>query len=202
MDTILLASGSPRRREILEQYGFPLIVRPTDTDESLRDDLPVGERVMALALDKARAAIGRIRHDDPRWILAADTLVSVDGTILGKARNRNEARAFLGCLSGVPHTVSTGLALTDRSSGMTRTILEETKVIFSRLSDREIEAYLDTGEWVGAAGAYRIQGCAAFLIDQVLGSWSCVVGLPLRAFYVILRDSGYPLDMRSERAEP
>lgn len=202
MDTILLASGSPRRREILEQYGFPLIVRPAGTDESLRDHLPVGERVTALALDKARAAASGVREGDPRWILAADTLVSVAGEVLGKPRDRDEARTFLRSLSGVPHKVTTGLAFTDRVSGTTRTIVEETEVLFSRLTDVEIKDYLDTGEWEGAAGAYRIQGRAAFLIERVVGSWSCVVGLPLRAFYVILRDSGYPLDIRPEKAAP
>lgn len=199
MDTILLASGSPRRREILEQYGFPLVVRPTDTDETLRNHLPVGDRVTALALDKARAALADSRDGDPRWVLSADTLVSVDGRVLGKPRDQDEARTFLRSLSGVPHRVSTGLAFTDRNSGAVRTILEETEVVFAELSDDEIEGYLDTGEWEGAAGAYRIQGRAAFLVERVIGSWSCVVGLPLRAFYVILRDSGYPLGDRPER---
>ncbi len=123
----------------------------------------------------------------------------MDGRVLGKPRNRDEARTFLRSLSGVPHRVSTGLAFTDRNSGAVRTILEETEVVFAELSDDEIEGYLDTGEWEGAAGAYRIQGRAAFLVERVIGSWSCVVGLPLRAFYVILRDSGYPLGDRPER---
>ncbi len=193
METILLASGSPRRREILETYGFPLLIRPTDTDETLRDRLPAGERVRALALDKTEAALAAVRNGDPRWILAADTLVSVGGRVLGKARDRSEARDFLRSLSGISHLVSTALALTDRLDGTTRSILEETEVLFARLSDTEIESYLDTGEWEGAAGAYRIQGRAAFLVERVTGSWSCVVGLPLRSFYVILRDSGYPL---------
>jgi len=193
METILLASGSPRRREILESYGFPLVVRPTDTDETLRDHLPVGQRVKALALDKAKAALAAVRDGDPRWVLAADTLVSAGGRVLGKARDRMEARDFLRALSGVSHRVSTGLALADRSTGGVRTILEETEVLFAKLSDMEIDSYLDTGEWEGAAGAYRIQGRAAFLVERVTGSWSCVVGLPLRAFYVILRDSAYPL---------
>lgn len=193
MDTILLASGSPRRREILEQYGFPLVVRPTDTDESLRDHLPVEERVVALALDKGRAAAAAAREGDPRWILSADTLVSVRGRVLGKAGTREEARGFLKLLSGVSHRVSSALALTDRAAGRVRSILEETEVRFAELAVEEIEAYLDTGEWEGAAGAYCIQGRAAFLVERVVGSWSCVVGLPLRSFYVILRDCGYPL---------
>jgi len=193
MDTILLASSSPRRREILESYGFPLLVRPTETDESLHDNLPVRMRVAALAKDKANAAHSSARETDPRWILAADTLVAVGEQVLGKPKDRNQAYMFLELLSGKSHTVATGLALVDRFSGKYWEAVEATKVRFAKLSASEIEHYLDTNEWKGAAGAYRIQEKAAFLVEKVTGSYSCVVGLPLRAFYVILRKSGYPI---------
>lgn len=193
METILLASSSPRRREILESYGFPLLVRPTETDETVRDGLAVEERVLQLARDKAAAALAAARSDDPRWVLSADTLVSVGGRVLGKPVDRAEARAFLALLSGVAHQVSTGLVFSDRRSGLSWSELETTEVRFGVLGESEIETYLDTGEWEGAAGAYRIQGRAAFLVERITGSYTCVVGLPLRAFYVILRKSGYPL---------
>ena len=193
MDTILLASSSPRRRELLTSYGFPLVVRPADTDESVRDYLPVRKRVLALAQDKAEAVLSETGNDDPRWILAADTLVSIGRRVLGKPRDRDQARDFLKVLSGRTHRVSTGIVLVDRASGTRRQAVEETRVLFSKLSLREIEGYLDFEEWQGAAGAYRIQGKAAFLVERVTGSYSCVVGLPLRAFYVILSKSGYPM---------
>ena len=140
--------GSPRRREILENFGFPLLVRPTETDESLRDYLPADERVVELALDKARTALAAAKVDDPRWVLAADTLVSIDGRVLGKARDRAEARDFLRSLAGVSHTVSTGLALADRLTGGLLSILEETEVRFARLSgeeDRELPGHRRMG---------------------------------------------------------
>lgn len=191
MEKILLASSSPRRRELLESYGFPLLVRPSDTDESVRDHLSVRERVMALARDKANAALESAGDADPRWILAADTLVSLGELVLGKPADLDQARSFLRTLSGKSHLVSSGLALVDRSRNKQWTAVEQTEVRFAELQDDEIEDYLDSGEWEGVAGAYRIQGRAAFLVERVAGSFSCVVGLPLRSFYVMLRQSGY-----------
>jgi septum formation protein len=191
METILLASSSPRRREILESYGFPLLIRPSNTDERVWDHLPVRERVIAIAEDKAKVALASAKDGDPRWILAADTLVCVGDYVLGKPTDLGQARNFLRLLSGKTHLVSSGLAFADRIQGRTWRIVEETEVQFSQLSETEIEDYLDSREWEGVAGAYRIQGRAAFLIERVAGSFSCVMGLPLRAFYVILRQSGY-----------
>jgi len=200
MDTILLASSSPRRRELLEFYGFPLVVRATETDESLRDDLPVRKRVAALARDKAYAALSVSAGSDPRWILAADTLVAVEEQVLGKPRDRIQAAEYLRLLSGRSHTVATGLALLDRLSGKYWKAVEATTVRFAKLAASEVESYLDTGEWKGAAGAYRIQERAAFLVERLTGSTSCVVGLPLRSFYVILRKSGYLSGSRPDNA--
>jgi septum formation protein len=191
MEEILLASSSPRRRELLESYGFPLLVRPSDTDESVRDHLPVRERVVALARDKANAVLESSGDADPRWILAADTLVSLGELVLGKPADVDQARSFLRTLAGKAHLVSSGLALADRTRNKLWTAVEQTEVRFAELEDDEIEDYLDSGEWEGVAGAYRIQGRAAFLVERVTGSFSCVVGLPLRSFYVMLRQSGY-----------
>ncbi len=191
MDTILLASASPRRKELLESHGFPVLVRPVDTDETLRDSLPVRSRVRQLAWDKAEAALSAARDGDPRWILAADTLVALGNRVLGKPGNRDRAREYLRLLSGRTHIVATGLAFSDRLSGRSWKATSVTKVRFARLSEADIGDYLESDEWRGAAGAYRIQDRAAFLVERISGSYTCVVGLPLRTFYVILRQSGY-----------
>jgi len=193
--TIVLASASPRRRETLERLGFPLVLRPTDSDESVADRLPVPERVVELAALKARAAAaspGAAGAQDGRWVLGADTLVALDGIAYGKPSGEEEAGNMLRALAGREHEVATGLALIDLDSGRLFTALSETLVRFAPMSEGEISAYLATGEWRGAAGAYRIQDRAAFFIDRVDGSFSGVVGLPIRELYVILRRSAYP----------
>lgn len=190
--TIILASASPRRREILERLGLPVYPSPADIDESLDDDLPIAERVAALARRKAEAI------DPPpergRWILGADTLVALGGTALGKPQGLADAESMLQRLSGREHAVYTGLCLLDRDFGLARSAVSETLVRFSMMSDAEIASYLSCGEWRGAAGAYRIQDRAACFIERVEGSFSGIVGLPIREFYVILADSGYPFE--------
>jgi len=190
-EPVLLASSSPRRLETLERLGVPVVVFPADVDESAWDHVPVRERVVALARAKAAEAGGRAGVG-PRWILGADTLVSVDGEASGKPADVGDARAMLRRLSGRDHVVSSGLAVLDRVTGRVETAVSETVVRFAAMSDTEIEAYLDTGEWEGVAGAYRIQERAALFVERVEGSFSGVVGLPIREFYVILLRCGYP----------
>jgi septum formation protein len=200
MESIVLASRSPRRKELLEAAGIPFECRAPELDESIRDALPPAERVIALALDKARAALGLSRPGDPRLILGADTLVCLEeaGAVggeaaLGKPAGEAEARSMLERLSGRVHTVRTGLALLDRASGEAFAIRSDTKVGFAALGADEIGAYLSSGEWEGVAGAYRIQGLAAFFVDSIEGSWTGVVGLPLRELYVILHRAKNPV---------
>ena len=188
---LLLASASPRRREMLGRLGFDLVVVPADIDESVCDDLPIGMRVAALAELKARAASDKALFP-PLWALGADTLVSLDGQAMGKPGNEAEARSMLAALSGRTHTVTTGICVLDRRSGKAPSAVSESSVRFSALRDDEIEAYLATGEWRGAAGAYRIQDHASFFVEWLEGSFSGVVGLPLHEFYAILSSSGYP----------
>ena len=198
-ETILLASASPRRRELLERIGVPLVVAPADIDESVCDSLPVARRVQALAGLKARAAAeeapGRLR-----WILGADTLVTLDGRTFGKPVDRNEAREMLEALAGAVHTVATGLALLDLDTGTMQTIVSETAVAIASMTPTEVDFYLASGEWDGAAGGYRIQERAALFAERVEGSYSGVVGLPLREFYVILSRSGYPFSGGTDEA--
>lgn len=199
---ICLASASPRRREILESLGFALELRAADLDESVLDELPVAERVIGLARLKALAAAPQASE---RFVLAADTLVhlpldSGEDRVLGKAADRGEAAAMLRLLAGKEHLVHTGMALLDRATGRVETIRSESRVRFSPISEAELEAYLESGEWEGVAGAYRIQGLAACFITDIAGSWSGIVGLPIRELYVILRAAQAPFPIFREEA--
>ncbi|MBP7262570.1 MAG: septum formation protein Maf [Spirochaetia bacterium] len=197
-DTILLASSSPRRQQLLAALGVPFVAVSADIDESACDHMPVYERVQELAKRKSLAGADAWRSahgvaDCPRWALGADTLVALDGTVFGKPADREHARTMLETLSGRTHEVLTGLAVLDTASGVTRMIASRTDVSVAAMGQDELTSYLDTGEWMGAAGAYRAQERAGLFIERVSGSFSGVVGLPLREFYVILGRSGYPL---------
>jgi septum formation protein len=198
MERILLASESPRRRELLQASGIPFDLIVPDLDESRRDTLPPFERVLALAEDKARAGAGLAPNPSPRLILAADTLVCVPDSsapggeiALGKPADHSEARSMIERLSGRTHVVRTGVALLDRDSGALRLARSDTTVRFAPLTETEIDDYISSREWEGAAGAYRIQGLGAFIVDRIDGSWTGVVGLPMRHLYVMLKDAGY-----------
>jgi septum formation protein len=198
MAHLILASSSPRRREILSSLGLEFEIVDPDVDESLRDDLPVEERVMRLAEDKAVSAARRLGPERRHACLGADTLVRVRGNdggpgwVLGKPRDREDARNMIAALAGRTHDVHTGLALAG-TDGRVETIRSDSRVSFAAMSETEIEAYLDTGDWEGVAGAYRIQGQAALFIERIEGSWSGIVGLPIRELYVILSHAGISL---------
>lgn len=168
-----------------------------EIDESLRDGEAPSSRVLGLAEDKARAAALIAPASSPRLFLGADTLVCLPGDsgeteiALGKPGDRAEAGRMLRRLSGRPHFVRTGLALLDRSTGKVLLSRSDSAVTFSAMSEAELEAYLDSGEWSGVAGGYRIQGLAALYIDRLEGSWSGVVGLPMRELYVMLLAAGF-----------
>lgn len=198
MERIILASGSPRRKELLADVGIPFDSLVPDLDESIHDALAPAERVIELAKDKARAAGRLASPGSPRLVLAADTLVCLprgdlgaEERALGKPRDEAEARVMLRFLAGSSHIVRTGMALLDRGAALEFSIRSDSIVRFSPMNAYEIEAYLATGEWQGVAGAYRIQGRAAFFIDRLEGSWTGVVGLPMHELYVILQQAGY-----------
>jgi septum formation protein len=191
MDTIILASGSPRRRELLERIRIPCKVVSPQVDEADDGGGEPAERVIVLARRKVEAVLALFRNEAPRWVLGADTMVEIDGAVLGKPAGIEEAERFLRLLSGRVHRVHTGLAL---HAGRERPIEVEavaTEVRFRTLDEGEIQLALETGEWAGAAGAYRIQERGAFLVQEIRGSWSNVVGLPLEAFYGMLKRTGY-----------
>ena len=185
---LILASASPRRLELLARLGIvPDAVRPADVDET-----PLtGERpdlyACRVARDKAAAAT-----EAGAVILAADTVVAAGRRILPKTETEAEARRALTLLSGRRHRVHSAIAVVD-AAGKTRFRLSTTTVTFKRLSDEELAAYLDSGEWRGKAGGYAIQGRAEALIRAISGSHSGVMGLPLYETRTLLRAAGLGL---------
>jgi septum formation protein len=191
-DKLLLASASPQRLELIRRLGLDPLVEPVDLDETMYNHLPLPERVVALAEGKARLS-ALTTSLDSRWILGADTLVGLDGRTFGKAENNEAARGMIRCLAGRTHRVYTGLCLYDRLEERVDSIRSETEVSFASISEKELDSYIETGEWRGAAGAYRIQETAALFVEKLSGSFTGVVGLPLREFYVILKKSAFPV---------
>lgn len=178
---LVLASASPRRRALLERLGLDFEVRPTDADETWPAGLDAGPAAEEVAMRKARAV-----EAPGALVLAADTVVVLDGEVLGKPADDAEAAATLGRLSGRTHEVATGLAL--RRDGREATAHETTRVTFAPLTPAEIAAYVATGSPLDKAGSYGIQDdFGALLIDGIDGDYFNVVGLPLRRLYATLR---------------
>ena len=191
-NTIVLASASPRRKEILQRMGLPFIARPADIDETVTSADPAGA-VKELAVEKVMSACEKNKDLNARWYLAADTMVIIEGRMLGKPSCVAEAGGFLRSLSGRRHDVFTALALYDNKEKILISDADKSVVFFSKLSDRDIEWYLKTGEWEDAAGGYRIQEKGECLIDRIEGSYSNIMGLPIRLFFSILLSAGYPV---------
>ncbi len=180
MSTIWLASGSPRRRQLLSWAGFEVEVHPADVDESRQPGEDPISYARRLALDKARSA------PDERLCVAADTVVHLEDRVLDKPRHRDEAVEHLRGLSGVWHGVSTGLCVRLGARRVHEVVT--TRVRFRELSLREIEAYVATGDADDKAGAYGIQGRAGAFVAEVQGSWTNVMGLPLERTLEALRE--------------
>jgi len=181
--SLVLASASPRRLDLLRQIGVePAIIDPADTDETPRRAEP--PRAYAQRMARAKLDIVALRHP-AALVLAADSVVAVGRRILPKAETEQQARECLALLSGRRHRVLGGLAVA--SSGQVRARLVETTVRFKRLDAREIDSYIECGEWQGKAGGYAIQGRAAAFVAFLSGSYSNVVGLPLFETAALLR---------------
>ena len=190
MPPLVLASASPRRRDLLHQIGIvPDVIDPADIDETpKKGELPPAH-VVRLAEAKAHAVAPRHLG---AFVLAADTVVACGRRILPKAEDEATARACLAMLSGRRHRVYGGVALIPPAGEIaTRRVLS--MVAFKRLSTAEVEAYIASGEWHGKAGGYAIQGHAAALISWISGSYSNVVGLPLFETAQLLAGRGYRL---------
>jgi septum formation protein len=185
---LILASASPRRLELLARLGItPDAVIPAEIDETPRKAEIPDRYACRMAAEKACAVA-----EPGSLILAADTVVAAGRRILPKAESEDEARAALSLLSGRRHRVHSAVAVRD-SVGRIRTRLSTSVVAFKRLSEEEIRAYLASGEWLGKAGGYAIQGRAEALVRMLSGSHSGVMGLPLYETRTLLRAAGYPL---------
>lgn len=177
MAELFLASASPRRRELLAQIAVPCVTQIASIDETPLPDEPPAAYVERLARDKARAGLLALGGRDDAVVLGADTAVVLDGRILGKPADLNESRAMLQALSGRSHQVLTAVALVGGGREAARVVSSE--VSFRPISEAEIEAYWASGEPCDKAGSYGIQGLAAVFVNQLQGSYSAVVGLPL-----------------------
>ncbi|SSC65417.1 Maf-like protein [Ciceribacter selenitireducens] len=191
---LILASGSPRRLDLLKQVGIePVRLMPMDLDETPKKSEHPRSLARRLSTDKARAAYDEIRRD-PVWndsyIVAADTVVAVGRRILPKAEYLEEASSALHLLSGRSHWVFTGVCLIT-PSGIVRQKIVETKVRFKRLSGLDIESYLASGQWRGKAGGYAVQGIAGCFVQKLVGSYTNVVGLPLFETLQMLSGEGF-----------
>ena len=191
---LILASQSPRRRELLGLITRDFLVRPTGCDETL-DWADPAEYALQIACRKCAAALAEAGPEDA--VIAADTVGYLDGRLLGKPRDPAEAAAMLSRLSGRTHTVCTGVAVAFR--GGTRNLCQQTRVTFYDLSRGLIDWYVSTGEPMDKAGAYGIQGRGALLVRDIAGDYSNVVGLPVAALYRLLVEMGVPLEKEAAR---
>lgn len=184
---LILASASPRRRDLLAQIGLvPDIIAAADLDESpLKSETP---RLLALRLAQAKAQAIAATHTG--YILAADTVVCVGRRVLDKAHNEDDVRACLELLSGRGHRIYTGVAVVAPSGKLTSRVVEA-RVTFKVLHPSEIDAYVGCGEGIGKAGGYGIQGRAGAFITTLTGSFTAVVGLPLYETRCLLQGAGY-----------
>lgn len=174
---LILASSSPRRKRLLKQVEIPFLAKPS----RIAEDSPVEEPdalVRHLAEKKVLAAS---RKNGGMWILGADTEVVLEGKVLGKPESRRDAASMLSRLSGREHRVITGFSILAPSGRMAISEEVVTLVRFRKLTRREIEGYIDTGEPFGKAGSYAIQGIGTFMVESITGSYTNVVGLPVSA---------------------
>lgn len=191
---LVLASGSPRRREILEELGYAFEVQTADFEESTVSLAVPETGVQTLALGKAKAAALSVTVTEPTLFLGSDTVVALNDVVMGKPGSEEEAKEMLQNLSGKTHTVYTGVALVEKSPEGTilseETFAEATKVRFFDLSDEEIAWYVSTGEPMDKAGAYGIQGLGRVLVESIEGDYLTVVGLPAARVYRALKKRG------------
>ncbi len=192
LPALVLASASPRRRELLSGLGVAFTVRPVDLDESPRPGELPPAYVLRLAREKAAA-----RVENGELVLAADTIVVVDGQLLGKPRDEADARRMLGTIAGREHTVLTGVALHEKGKGdgedRRAATVESSRVRMAAMSAAEIAWYAATGEPLDKAGSYAVQGLGALFVEEVFGNYTNVVGLPLPATLRLFAALGYDL---------
>jgi nucleoside triphosphate pyrophosphatase len=185
---IILASSSPRRADLLRAIGVNFELEPSQIHERPHPDEAPADYIIRLARAKV---IDVARKRDSGLLIGADTIVVLDGRILRKPEDPEEARQMLRQLSGRWHAVMTGVALYDAATKAEVADYDKTLVRFAELSDREVEWYVDSGEPMDKAGAYAIQGLAAIFIDEIAGNYHNVVGLPIPLVYRLAKRLGY-----------
>lgn len=188
MHALILASASPRRRELLTNMGIPFTIHPSDADETVSG--APEEMVRTLALRKAAQVAQAVGAG---WIVGADTLVALDGRALGKPADADDAIHMLKALSGRAHDVFTGVCLMDAATGKRDLRVVGTKVFFRPLIEEEIRAYVATGEPMDKAGAYGAQGLASLFVERIEGSFFNVMGLPVCRLGIMLKKVGVEL---------
>ncbi len=196
MREMILASSSPRRREILSNLGIAFTVLSEEIKEEQREGEAPSSYVIRLAVQKALAVAKNLQHG---VVIGADTIVLLDGKILGKPKNEAEAKEMLSSLSGREHIVITGIGIVDIDNNRTLSGQQQTIVYFRRLTDQEIDCYVATREPLDKAGGYGIQGKGGFLIRRIEGDYFNVVGLPVSLLYELLQD--FDIDLLKENCD-
>lgn len=187
MKKIILASASPRRKELLKAIGLQFKVEPSNYEEDISSASDPYELVKSLSLAKARAVAANHRS---ALIIAADTLVVCEGRLLGKPHTETEAREMLEAINGKQHSVITGFTIMDSGDNRAVSGSVETRVYMKRLTSEEIRAYVKSGEPLGKAGGYAIQGLGLVIVERIEGDYFNVVGLPLCALAESLKEFG------------
>jgi septum formation protein len=193
--SLILASTSPRRKELLALLNIPFDVMPPTSTEEEQEQESAADHVKRLALEKARSVA---RQHPTSLVIGSDTVIELDGSILGKPAGLEEARTMLTRLRGRTHSVHTGLALVSAAKGIEKTWVESVTVWMTDVSDSTLAAYLNTRDSLGKAGAYSIQGEGAHLIEKIEGDFPAVVGLPLRQTARFLEEAGVQLPTNVE----
>ena len=193
---LILASKSPRRKEILENLGLKFDIIVADADER-SDERDPKQRVAALAAIKGRAVTDALEEKTNTLVIASDTLVYAEGEFLGKPRDREDARRMIGLLSGRSHSVVSGIYLF--YNGKEILSADETLVTFDKMTDGEIESYVSSDEPYDKAGGYAVQGLASLYISGLEGDYFNVVGLPVNLLYKILKNE-FDIDINTLRA--
>ena len=192
MEPIILASSSPRRQEIFKQLNIPFQVKLSPEEEIIPEDMEKEKVPEYLAINKVKSVEKAYFADrEIPWIFGADTMVYLDGELLGKPADSVEAAKYLERLQGRTHKVITGMALFNGKLMYVSSRSFVTEVTFAPMTKEEIDWYVESGEWHGAAGGYRIQGLASCFISKIVGTSTNVVGLPIFELYDMLKEQGY-----------
>ncbi|WP_438444328.1 Maf family protein [Gorillibacterium sp. sgz5001074] len=192
--TLVLASSSPRRQELIRSLMLPAVIRASDADESVEEGMAPAAIVEELSVRKARAVADRLAEEgqDPgrRIVIGSDTIVVLDGEVLGKPADKEDAEGMLRRLQGREHQVYSGVACLDPANGQLLVRHRMTRVHMKPLRPEQITRYVETGEPMDKAGSYAIQGLGATIVDEIEGDYFNVVGLPLSLLAAMLSDMG------------